>query len=387
MNIVQLNTTKANNLEQVGGCSAILIKASELNPKQTNWVWKNTIASGKLGILAGVAGNGKTTISILIGSIITIGGKFPDGTSAPIGQVVMWTGEDDMCDTLTPRLMAMGADLTKFNFVQGTMTGSEERSFDPSIDMQLLINEITKLDSVKLLIIDPIVAVVKGDSHKNAEVRKDLTPLVKFAESSGIAILGITHFSKGTTGREPIERLTGSLAFGAVARTVLVASKSKNEDGEDTRIFIRAKSNIGVDEGGFEYSIEPVNINGIDTSKIVWGRTLEGSARELLGNAEEESSSGGLEGCMSLITDLMADKNVSANEIEKDCKDNGYSVATIRRAKKKLGIKSRKSDKKEGLKGVWLWEPPKMLNMLNDAHSQNVNPLYKNERLDEEYTN
>jgi putative DNA primase/helicase len=387
MNIVQLNTTKANNLDQDTGSSAILVKASELSPKPIEWFWKGWIASKILHLLGGVAGTGKTLISILIGSIITRGGRFPDGTTAPLGQVVMWTGEDDICDTLTPRLMAMGADLNNFHFVQGIKTGAEERPFDPSVDMQLLIQEIAKLDNVKLLIIDPIVSVVKGDSHKNAEVRKDLTPLVQLAESSGIAILGITHFSKGTTGREPIERITGSLAFGAVARIVLVASKSQNEDGEDTRIFIRAKSNIGMDEGGFEYSIEPVNINSIDTSKIVWGRTLEGSARELLGNAEEESSSGGIEGCMSLITELIADGSVSAKEIEKDCKDNGYSFATIRRAKKKLGIKSRKSDKKEGLKGVWLWEAPKMLNMLNDAHSQNMNALYKNERLDEDYTN
>lgn len=69
--------------------------------------------------------------------------------------------------------------------------------------------------------------------------------------------------------REPIERITGSLAFGAVARIVLVASKSTSEDGGDVRIFLRAKSNIGADTGGFEYSLEPaITEDGIETSKV-----------------------------------------------------------------------------------------------------------------------
>jgi putative DNA primase/helicase len=247
--------------------------------------------------------------------------------------------------------------------------------------MPFLKDAIEKIGDVKVLIIDPLVSVVKGDSHKNAEVRKDLTPLVQMAEKMGFAIIGITHFSKGTSNREPIERITGSLAFGAVARVVLVASKTKNEDGDDTRIFLRAKSNIGVDEGGFEYSLESTTTdNGIETSKVLWGSLIQGSARELLGEAEEESDGGGVKGCMSLITDLLAYGELSATQMEKDCKGAGYSFATMRRAKKNLGVKSRKTD---GSKGYWVWYIPKGLNMLIDAHTKNVNSLHKNEHLND----
>jgi len=356
-----------------GSALAILIKASELSPVPIEWVWYGWIASGKFHLLGGVAGTGKTTISLALASIITNGGEFPGGTRAHKGQVVIWTGEDDICDTLTPRLMAMGADLDKVHFVQAIKKGAEERPFDPSLDMALLKEAIAKIDNVKLLIIDPIVSVVKGDSHKNAEVRKDLAPLIQMAESSGFAIIGITHFSKGTAGREPIERITGSLAFGAVARVVLVASKSQNEEGEDVRIFLRAKSNIGADDGGFEYSLKQATTdNGIETSQVSWGKALEGSARELLGAAEEEFDSGGIEGCMSLISYLLKYGEISSNQMEKDCKGAGYSFATTRRAKKKLGVKSRKT---EGSKGIWVWYLPKTLNMLKDAHTQNVNTL------------
>jgi putative DNA primase/helicase len=362
--------------------SAVLQKASELKPKPINWIWGGWIAGGKFHLLGGVAGTGKTTISLALVSSITTGGFFPDGSKAPKGNVVVWTGEDDVCDTLTPRLMAMGADLDKVHFIQGMKTGNEERPFDPSTDFLFLKDAIEKIGNVKVLIIDPIVSVVKGDSHKNAEVRKDLTPLVQMAEHLGFAIIGITHFSKGTSGREPIERITGSLAFGAVARVVLVASKTKNEDGDDIRIFLRAKSNIGIDEGGFEYSLESATTeNGIETSRVLWGSLIEGSARELLGDAEEESDGGGIKGCMSLITDLLAYGEVAATQMEKDCKGAGYSFATMRRAKKQLGIDSQKRGM--GSKGVWMWMPPKMLNISKDVHTHRVSTLGKSEHLND----
>ena len=362
---------------------AVLQKASELRPKSISWIWNGWIAGGKFHLLGGVAGTGKTTISLALVSSITTGGSFPDGSNAPKGNVVMWTGEDDVCDTLTPRLMAMGADLDRVHFIQGMKTGAEERPFEPGSDFPYLQDAIERIGDVKVLIIDPIVSVVRGDSHKNAEVRKDLTPLVQMAERMGFAIIGITHFSKGTSGREPIERITGSLAFGAVARVVLVASKTKNQDGEDTRIFLRAKSNIGVDEGGFEYALESVITgNGIETSRVHWGSLIEGSARELLDDAEEDSSGGGIKGCMSLITDLLAYGEVSAAQMESDCKGAGYSVATMRRAKRQLGIESQKRGM--GSKGVWMWMPPsKMLNNVKDAHTQEVSTLDKSEYLND----
>ena len=363
--------------------SAVLQKASELKPKPINWIWNGWVAGGKFHLLGGVAGTGKTTISLALVSSITTGGKFPDGSKAPKGNVLVWTGEDDVCDTLTPRLMAMGADLDKVHFIQGMKTGNDERPFEPSSDMPFLKEAIEKIGDVKVLIIDPIVSVVKGDSHKNAEVRKDLTPLVQMAEQIGFAIIGITHFSKGTSGREPIERITGSLAFGAVARVVLVASKTKNEDGDDIRIFLRAKSNIGIDEGGFEYFLESATTdNGIETSRVSWGSLIEGSARELLDDAEEESEGGGIKGCMALIADLLAYGEVSAKQMEKDCTGAGYTHATIRRAKKRLGVDSRKRGM--GSKGVWMWIlPSKVLNISKDAHTQRVNTLSKSEHLND----
>jgi len=358
----------------------ILLKASELKPKPINWIWDGWIAGGKFHLLGGVAGTGKTTISLALASSITNGGRFPDNTRSPSGNVVVWTGEDDISDTLTPRLMAMGANLDKVHFVQGVIGEDGEQPFNPSTDMLILQQAIAKVGDVKLLIIDPIVSVVKGDSHKNAEVRKDLAPLIQMAESMGFAIIGITHFSKGTSGKEPIERITGSLAFGAVARIVLVASKSKSDDSEDVRIFLRAKSNIGADNGGFEYSLEQaVTEGGIETSRVLWGDAIEGSARELLVDAEDDSDGGSMAECMQFLNSILSNGEMPATEVKKDCIGAGHSISTMNRAKKKLGIEAKKIGIGRG--SSWVWEMPKVFNDYKDTHTQNLRTFGEVENL------
>ena len=337
----------------------ILLKASELRPKPINWIWNGWVADGKFHLLGGVAGTGKTTIALALAASITNGGIFPDGSTAASGNVVIWTGEDDISDTLTPRLMAMGAQLERVHFVQGVLTENGHAPFDPGSDMPILKEAILKIGNVRLLIIDPIVSVVNGDSHKNAEVRKDLAPLIQMAEATRFAIIGITHFSKGTTGREPIERITGSLAFGAVARIVLVASRSKSDDGDDIRIFLRAKSNIGSDDGGYEYSFEQTTTHcGIETSKIIWGGKIEGAAKELLGDAENDADGGCLSDCIRFLSCLLDGRDVSSNEIAKECKGAGYSTSTVNRAKKKMGIEAYRTGMGKG--GYWACKLPKI---------------------------
>ena len=148
------------------------------------------------------------------------------------------------------------------------------RPFDPSQDFAALAVEAARLPNLRLVIVDPIVSAVKGDSHKNAEVRNGLQPLVNFGEATGCAIIGISHFSKGTAGRDPVERVTGSLAFGALARLVFATVKETEENGGG-RLLVRSKSNIGPDGGGFRYELRQVELSGdcagITASRPEWG--------------------------------------------------------------------------------------------------------------------
>ena len=208
----------------------MLVNGADLKPEPIRWLWPEWLALGKLHILAGAAGQGKTTINLAFAATITAGGRWPDGTRCEPGNVLIWSGEDDPADTLLPRLLAMGADRSRVFFVQGSRVNGEELSFDPARDMTELMVAATRIGGIKMLMVDPVVSAVAGDSHKNTEVRRALQPLVDLAAAIDCAAVGISHFSKGSGGREPTERVVGSVAFGAVARVVLVAAKVKSDD-------------------------------------------------------------------------------------------------------------------------------------------------------------
>lgn len=331
-----------------------LVRASDINPEPIKWLWDGWLAAGKLHIMAGAPGTGKTTISMAIAATLTTGGCFPDGSPAKQGDVLIWSGEDDPKDTLIPRLMAAGADRTRVHIVDGVVEQGLKRSFDPATDTGKL-RDVMPVNA-RLIIVDPIVSAIAGDSHKNAEVRRGLQPLVDLAAQHNCAILGITHFSKGTGGRDPVERLTGSQAFGALARTVFVAAKHQDEEGESKRIFCKAKSNIASDKGGFEYSLTQIKLQqGIETSAIIWGERLEGSARELLSQAEEFDEDGSSKtDAKRYLKDLLSDGPMLVRDVLKDAEQFGYSKRKMQRTADAIGVKKNKV----GMTGPWQWELP-----------------------------
>lgn len=338
-----------------------LLRADEVKVEPIRWQWNGYLAGGKLHILAGAPGGGKTTIALALAAIKTTGGWWPDGTRAGVGNVLIWSGEDDPADTLVPRLMAMGADLSRVAFVDGTsdiVNGAKRRvAFDPARHLGALACRIADAPPA-LLIVDPIVSAVAGDSHKNAEVRRGLQPLVDMARQYGIAVLGITHFSKGTQGRDPTERVTGSLAFGALARIVFVSSKT----AEGARVFVRSKSNIGSDEGGFEYDIEQVEAPGrpgVFASRVVWGAMVQGNAREVLAEAEsgpkaaETPEPTATDEAMEALREVLTPGEMVGREVITTMKAAGFTDKVVRLAREALGVTIRRDGFGKDMKSLW----------------------------------
>ena len=340
-----------------------LERASALKIVPIRWLWPGWLARGKLQILAGAPGTGKTTIAMALAATVSSAGRFPCGTPANRGNVLIWTGEDDPSDTLAPRLVASGADLENVFFVRGTVQDGEPRSFDPGRDIRLLVHEAKRIGNVQLLIVDPVVSAIVGDGHKANDVRRGLQPLVDLAQTLDCAVLGITHFSKGSSGRDPLERVMGSQAFGALARVVLVAAKevSSEEDSPPRRFIARAKSNIGPDGGGFDYQLLQSELElhqGVIAAYIEWQGAIQGSARELLGAVEADypTSDDGSErdDAKKFLMSVLADGPVTVRRIKADATGAGYSWRTIERAKRDAGIEARKL----GLKDGWVWTLP-----------------------------
>jgi len=306
--------------------------------------------------LAGAPGQGKTTIAMGMAATVTIGGRWPDGSRCEPGNVLIWSGEDDYKDTLLPRLLAAGADRNRVFFVDGTRTGNAVRPFDPSTDTRTLKEAIQKIGSVRLIVIDPVSTAVAGDSHKNTEVRRGLQPLVDLATNINAALLGITHLSKGGQGSDPAQRVIGSIAFTAVARVVLVAARVKSADGTDKRILARSKSNIGPDNGGFEYHLAQVEaLPGIDASRIEWGQAVEGSARDLLTDpAEGDDGTDHADAVGLLKAELTADCWTGSTLASQPLKDAVFTKKQIWNASKKLDV----IRKKGGMGSGWYWRLP-----------------------------
>jgi putative DNA primase/helicase len=323
-----------------------LVLASTIEPTAINWLWQDWLALGKLAILAGQPGTGKTTIAIACAAIVSKGGEWPDGFKATAGNVLIWSGEDDSKDTLVPRLIAAGADLSRVHFVAQSSDGFDTRPFDPSKDVPALQSRVAALGDVSLIIVDPIVSAVAGDSHKNAEVRRGLAPLVALAETQGAALLGISHFTKGTGGRDPLERVTGSVAFGAVARIVWVAARTELEDGSTAHVLARAKSNIGPDEGGFRYEFQQVDLAqhpGIKASRVEWGTPLTGRARDLLAEPEQPTRGAKTEDAEGWLEGVLKDGPVPVKQLQELAAVAGHAWRTVERAKPWIGVISRRS--------------------------------------------
>ncbi|SDM22681.1 putative DNA primase/helicase [Oryzisolibacter propanilivorax] len=343
---------QAEPVERTALRHIVLASGADLQPTPVCWLWPGWLALGKLHILAGAPGQGKTTIALGMAATVTIGGRWPDGNRCDKGSILVWSGEDDPADTLLPRLLAAGADRTRCHFIEGTR--GEDGAllpFDPATDLHLLRQAIERIGDVRLLVVDPVVSAVTGDSHKNTEVRRAMQPLVDLASACQCAVLGITHFAKGGQGSDPAQRVVGSVAFTAVARVVLVAAKVKGEEGEDTRILARSKSNIGPDGGGFEYHLEQCEpLPEIQASRIAWGKSVEGTARELLTDPEDEGDDLGKDAA-SFLRSLLEVGPMSAKDVFKDADGAGYSRDQIKRASQKIGVDKRK----DGMGGGWMW--------------------------------
>jgi putative DNA primase/helicase len=225
--------------------------------------------------------------------------------------------------------------------------------------MPALLMEAQELPALVLVIIDPVVSAVAGDSHKNAEVRRGLQPLADLLKVTRAAGFGITHFTKSTKGQDPVDRITGSLAFAALPRVLFGAAKPR-DPLTGKRRFVRVASNIGPDGGGFEYDVEQVLLpdRNFAAQQVVWSTELEGDAQTLLSEIEDDSDNepAKIEKAGAWLRERLANGPVEVVELEADGRAVGHAWRTIRRAKFANAIVAEKN----GKAGPWRWRLPRL---------------------------
>jgi putative DNA primase/helicase len=197
---------------------------------------------------------------------VSRGKRFPHEENPPDrdpANVILLNAEDSTESVIAPRLKAAGADPDKvfvLNSVRrvrddGTST---EVEFSLTEDIETLDKLIQEIGSVSLVIIDPVSAYLgKVDSHNNSEVRSVLAPLSRLAEKHNVAVVCVSHLNKGGDAKV-IYRVTGSLAFGAAARTVIVVGPNPDDDTGKEKVFCPAKSNLAKLQSALTFTVKDV---------------------------------------------------------------------------------------------------------------------------------
>jgi putative DNA primase/helicase len=333
------------------------------------WLWQDWLAVGKVHVLAGDGGLGKSTILCDLAARTSTGSAWPDrATNGDMGgSVIILAAEDDVADTLKPRLVAAGADPERIFVIRSVRSDDlSRRTFSLQADLPRLEAEIEARGDCRLVIIDPVSSYLgKVDSHKNAEVRMVLEPLGEMAARMRMAVICNNHLSKGTGGAN--HRIIGSVAFVNQARAAFIVAPDAENEGRV--LLMPSKMNIAPMKHGLAYRIESLLIRVDDTeiltSRISWeSEPVKISADQALAALDggREAKSQKAE-AIEILNDILAAGPVSAAEVKRRATEAGVSPKALRSAREALGVVTQKAGFGEG----WVWTLPKMPSDPEDA--------------------
>jgi hypothetical protein len=313
-----------------------LIPLSSVEAKPVPWLWRPYLAYGMLNMLSGEPGCGKTFIALALAAALTVG-KIPLlGDPCRPHDVVYLSQENSPEYVIRPRFDSLEGDPARLHVLQGAVTGEGPKARREGVrlsDVALLESAIEQTKA-RFLVVDPIQSYLGGevDMHRSNETRPVLDGLAALAQKYGVCLLILRHFAKSTSG-SAINRGLGSIDLTGAARTELHAGQR-----DDQWAIAHAKTNIGETGVSIGYEIKK------DPLTFRWTGETSLTANDLAGaGGMSEEDRDGLKEAIQFLEDMlkMAGPKLS-NEILYEAKENGYSQAMMRRAKIKLGVKTRK---------------------------------------------
>jgi len=326
-----------------------LTRASEITVRPVRWLWQERMPLGTLALVAGREGIGKSICVYTLAADITRGRLDGVYAGAPHAVIVAAT-EDSWEHTIVPRLMAAGADLHRVYRVDVTTADLLETALSLPRDLPGLERAVAEVDAA-LIILDPLLSRLDSalDTHKDAEVRLALEPLVTLADRTGATVAGLIHVNKSAS-QDALTTLMGSRAFAAVARSVLFIMA--DPDDEDTRLLGQAKNNLGrMDLPTLSFQIIGAKVaetaeGPVWTGKLTWTgettRTIRDAlqtAAETSGDKTATSEAGGW------LTDYLTSQDgmVDSADVKREGAKAGHSKNALYRARERLHIRSEQS--------------------------------------------
>jgi len=336
----------------VAGDHAIIRRVSDVIAEPITWLWRDRVAIGKLTIIAGDPGLGKSQLTAYMAAKVTTAGAWPnDDGDAPFGNVIMLSCEDDVADTIRPRLEAVAADLHRVHVIEAVRTGQGIRGFSLTEDLTKLEAALCDVGDVRLVVVDPITAYLGGsDTHKTGDVRAALAPLQELASRYRIAVVAVSHFNKSAGGGKSINAVTGSAAFVAASRATFIVTK--DNDNPLRRLLIEAKNNLAQASGLAFTVVETVLSNGIKAPHVVFEHgTVELTADQAIGEPVHDGNRSAANEAADFLKAELAGGPVAAKVVKANAKAAGISDKTLQRAADNVGVIKRK----DGFQGEWVW--------------------------------
>lgn len=318
-----------------------ITKASEVQVKSVEWLWYPYIPYGKVTILQGDAGDGKSTFILKLAAMLTKGEAMPftDGEGAKPINVIYQSTEDDADDTIVPRFIKAGGDTDRLLFI------NEKEQYLSFSDERLLV--AIRQTKAKLIILDPLSAYIGEATSINSanEVRRQFRPLIDIAKEQRCAIVIVHHMNKAI-GQKALNRGVGSVDIVGAARSVLLVGRTDKER-PDERILAQVKSNLAPTGNAILFSVSEDGIEWLEetakTADEVLGNLFAG-----VGRPDEQ-----MQLAKRSLSELLSDGIPRPQaEVMEELKTLGVGQSTAKKAKAQLGIRSVK----QGMQ--WFWVLP-----------------------------
>src|SRR5262245_58849859 len=333
----------------------LIVWAHTVTPRKIEWLWPWRIPLGKLTTFAGIGGLGKTFALLDIAARVTAGKEWPfaAGECAEPGRVLFVSGEDEPDDTLVPRLIECGADLSRVAFLKSEVQDRLTLSDLPLIDA--ILDRVG--GEVRFVAIDPPTAFLGGvDDHKNAELRQLLSPLKSLAARRRVAIVFNTHVTKPQGAKvEAMMRVMGSVAWVNAVRAAHMFARDPHDP--ERRLFVGMKMNVGPERKGLAYRLAITS----DLARIEWLGEVDTTADEAVGRDAPKRR--GLNAAEYIAGLFDGRDEVPSKEVwDKKNRETAISDNAFKEAKEEMGIRAKRTIDGDGSQ-VWVWYWPRPARM------------------------
>lgn len=329
-----------------------LVNLSDVEPETVRWLWPDRVPLGKLTMLDGDPGLGKSTLLLDLAARLSVGASMPDGSvpevEGPVGTVLL-TAEDGLADTVRPRLDAAGGDPERVVAVNHVPTQDGEPRLPHIGDADQLYRALESVGA-RLVVVDPLMAYLPSDvnSHRDQDVRRALAPLADLADETGVSVVAVRHLNK-SGGSNPKYRGGGSIGLIGAARSGLLVAE--DPDAPERRVLAPTKSNLAQDAPSLTYKLVEASNGSVAVS---WEGESEHPAEALLEtkSADERTAQ---DEAVDFLRERLRNGPVPVSELKSDAQKLGVSWRTFRRAKSQLGVEHFREGGL-GAAGRWSWQ-------------------------------